>query len=66
MRKNDEQKVNKLKKEKVKKEKTKKIPGIKPFRFLYEICICGTGRTGMPGTDAQHQSWAQSGTSRKL
>lgn len=26
MRKNDEQKVNKLKKEKVKKEKTKKIP----------------------------------------
>ena len=26
MKKNDEQKVNKLKKEKVKKEKTKKIP----------------------------------------
>lgn len=26
MRKNDEQKINKLKKEKVKKEKTKKIP----------------------------------------
>ena len=32
MRKNDEQKINKLKKEKVKKEKTKKIQELRKYR----------------------------------